>query len=56
MHDPARARWGELYIPPPSREERDQAIRDAVACGLTVAECARRYAVTRATVYRVLGT
>lgn len=46
---------GPLYIPAPSRQGRDIAIRDAWQCGMPPAAIADTYGLHRSTVYRVIG-
>jgi Mor family transcriptional regulator len=50
-----RANFGteRVYVPAPSREGRNQGIREAVVTGRSVAEVAREHGLTTKTVRRI---
>ncbi|MBK1699754.1 Mor transcription activator family protein [Thiococcus pfennigii] len=45
---------GQLYLPAPSREERNRAIREAWELGQPIGRIAASHGVDRSTVYRVI--
>jgi DNA-binding NarL/FixJ family response regulator len=56
VDDTLRASFGteRVYVPAPSREGRNRAIKEGVAAGRSVADVAREHGVTTKTVRRIV--